>query len=130
MKNYFKHILATIFLLLIVQHSAFAGREDRTSSIHTPQGGSAVEIGTSTAIDSVELEQHSIYQMDYNVMNRISFGVDMQYFEFVSDKQIVEVSIDVKQFDKNNMALPDLNFKLNIAYHHHDTLNSIILDDI
>src|SRR5690554_4164961 len=129
MRYYFKLTITTIFLLFIVQHSANAGRGDKTSSIHTPHGGTSVEVGTTTAIDSVELDQLATNQRDYNVRNRISFGVDMQYPEFVSSRQIVEVSIKVKQFDINNNSLPELKFKLNIAYYHRDTLNSIILDD-
>ena len=129
MRNHFKYTFTTIFLLFFVQLSVNASRGDKTSSIHTPIGGSPVMTGTATAIDSVELDPLASNQRDYNVRNRISFGVDMQYPKFVSRKQRVEVSVNVKQFDENNTALSDLNFKLNIAYNHRDTLKSIILDD-
>src|SRR5690554_3804772 len=129
MRNHFKYIFTTIFLLFFVQLSVNVSRGDKTSSIHTPIGGSPVMTGTATAIDSVELDPLASNQRDYNVRNRISFGVDMQYPKFVSRKQSVEVSVNVKQFDENNTALSDLNFKLNIAYNHRDTLKSTILDD-
>src|SRR5690554_1817939 len=129
MRYYFKLTLTTIFALFCVHNQVNAGRGDKTISIHTPLGGSSVEVGTATAIDSLELDPLGKDQRDYNVRNRISFGVDMHYPEFVSLEQIVEVSLKVKQFDIHDKILPELNFKLNIAYYHSDSLNSLILDD-
>jgi hypothetical protein len=129
MKNYLKLILATVLLMFFVKQEAHAGRGDKTRSIHTPQGGSAVVVGTATAKDSISLDPLAGNQRDYNVLNRISFGVDIHYPEFVAGPQIVEVSMHVKQYDVSNNPLPDLQFKLNIEYYHSDTLHSRIMSN-
>lgn len=128
-----KHYLKLIFTILLVSFwandPAYAGRGDKTISIHTPQGGSPVQVGTSTAIEKVQLDPLSTNQKDYNVRNRISFGVDIHYPEFVPGPQLVEVIMRVDQWDVHNNPLPNLEFSLNIAYYHDDTTHSRILHD-
>ncbi len=126
---YLKLIFVTAILGVFIQNPAFAGRGDKTKSIHTPVGGSSVTVGTSTAIDSIDLTPPALNQKDYNVRNRISFGVDMHYPEFVAGPQLVEVSIHVERWSALGFSLSDLDFKLNIAYYHEDTLHSQILDN-
>ncbi|WP_186280096.1 RHS repeat-associated core domain-containing protein [Fluviicola chungangensis] len=121
--------LTSLFLLVfLVSFSAFGGRGDKTKSIHTPVGGSPVQLLTSTAKDTISLDPLGSGQQDYNVLDRVSFGVDLQYPEFVSSNQKVQVSMLVKQWDVNNNPLPDLHFKLNIDFNHADTAKSKILD--
>ncbi len=124
---YLKLLLATVTILWS-NSSAFAGRGDKTKSIHTPVGGSNVVVGTPTAIDSIELDPLASNQLDYNVVNRISFGVDIHYPEFVAGPQLVEISLTLKRWDVNQSPLSDLHFKLRIAYYHSDTIKSQILD--
>ena len=127
-KHYLKLVLATAMLVLIGQTQSFAGRGDKTKSIHTPVGGSTVDVGTATAIDSIQLDPLGTLQQDYNVRNRISFGVDLHYPQFVPGPQVVKVSIHVKQWDVTGAALPDMDFSLKIVYFHSDTVHSMVLD--
>lgn len=129
MKHCIKLIFATVLLTIFAQQDAYAGRGDKTKSIYTPLGGSAVKVGTPTAIDSIELDPLGSNQRDYNVRNRISFGVDIHYPEFVEGPQLVQISVHIKRFDQNNTPLADLDVKLNIEYYHHDTIHSRILSD-
>lgn len=128
-KHYLKLIFATVLLTFMAQSSALAGRGDKTKSIHTPQGGSSVVVGDPTAEETIALDPLAANQRDYNVRNRISFGVDIHYPEFVPGPQVVEVSMRVKRWDVNNNPLSDLHFKLNIAYYHEDATRSRILSD-
>jgi len=127
--HYFRYIFLTVLLVFFAHGAAYAGRGDKTKSIHTPQGGSPVVTGTTTAIDSISLDPLGSNQRDYMVRNRISFGVDMHYPEFVAGPQLVEVSMHVTCWDVNNNPMPALDFKLSIAYYHDDTLHSQILND-
>lgn len=129
MKNYFRLIVTTSLLILAVNNTVHGGRGDKTRSIHTPEGGSPVVVGTATAKDSIHLDPLGGSQRDYSVLNRIGLGVDLHYPEYVKGSQLVEVSMSVKQYDVHNNPLPDLYFKLNIEYHHHDTVNSKILSN-
>ncbi len=128
-KYYFKLIFTTVLVILLANEAVYAGRGDKTISIHTPQGGSPVVVGTYTAMEKVQLDPLAIGQRDYNVRNRISFGVDIHYPEFVPGPQLVEVSIRVKRWGVNNNPQGELEFKLNIAYYHSDTVHSSILAD-
>ena len=125
--QYYRLFFVTLLVGLFAQTSAFAGRGDKTKSIHTPVGGSPVTVGTATAIDSIQLDLPASNQRDYGVTNRISFGVDMHYPEFVAGPQLVEVSIRAMLWDVNNISMGTYNFKLNIAYYHQDTVHSTIL---
>src|SRR5690554_3327529 len=119
--------LLTLTLFSLIYSFVFAGRIDQTSSIHTPQGGSPVIVGTPTAVDSVHLTSPLSTQKDYFLTNRISFGVDLDYEEFVSTEQKVRVSIHVERFDNTLSPLQPLDFYLDISYNHSDTLHSHIL---
>src|SRR5690625_3402633 len=129
-KSYFMLPLRYIlfFGLLLLHTTLLAGRIDQTSSIHTPQGGSPVIVGTPTAVDSVHLISPLSTQEDYFLTNRIGFGVDLDYEEFVSTEQKVRVSIHVERFDNALSPLQPLDFYLDISYKHSDTLHSHILD--
>jgi len=129
MKNYLKYFVL-IVLMLTSQQYVFGTREDVSKSIHTPVAGSPVEIGTSTAEDEVILTAPSNVQKDYNLKNRISFGVDMDYSEYVSNHQKVEVFLEVRRFDVNNVALPILNFNLKIDFNHQSNINSLVQDHL
>lgn len=126
-KHYLKLKLITLFVIFLALGTAFAGRGDKTKSIHTPVGGTPVQVGDASARDTIALDALAANQKDYYVKNRISFGVDMHYPEFVPGPQLVEVSIHVKRWDLNNVAMADLDFKLNIRYFHNDSVNSQIL---
>lgn len=128
-RYYFKLIVTTVLVILLANEAVYAGRGDKTISIHTPQGGSPVVVGTSTAMEKVQLDPLAIGQRDYNVRNRISFGVDIHYPEFVPGPQLVEVFMRVRRWDVNNNPQGELEFKLNIAYYHSDTAHSRILAD-
>src|SRR5690554_6526485 len=119
--------LLTLTLFSLIYSFVFAGRIDQTSSIHTPLGGSPVVVGTATAMDSVSVSSPSALEVDHHLFNRISFGVDLDYEEFVSTEQKVKVSIHLERFNANNVALPSLDFYLDISYRHSDTLHSHIL---
>ncbi|SOD17745.1 RHS repeat-associated core domain-containing protein [Pedobacter xixiisoli] len=128
MKTHYLKLIFTGIILFFLAQTALAGRGDKTKSIHTPSGGSPVVVGTSTAKDSIDLDLLSANQRDYNVLNRISFGVDIHYPEYVAGPQLVEISLNVKCWDVQLNALPDRNFRLRIAYYHQDTVKSRILD--
>lgn len=123
-----KTLTALVGVLLLTTFVAFGGRGDKTKSLHTPVGGTPVQLLTPTAHDSIKLDPLGGNQQDYNVLGRVSFGVDLKYPEFVSANQKVQVSMFVKQWDVNNNPLPDLHFKLNIDFNHADTSKSKILD--
>src|SRR5690554_2015393 len=119
--------LLTLTLFSLIYSFVFAGRIDQTSSIHTPLGGSPVVVGTATAMDSVSVSSPSALEVDHHLFNRISFGVDLDYEEFVSTEQKVRVSIHVERFDNALSPLQPLDFYLDISYNHSDTLHSHIL---
>src|SRR5690554_6118995 len=78
-------------------------------------------------MDIVSDSSPSALEVDHHLFNRISFGVDLDYEEFVSTEQKVKVSIHLERFNANNVALPSLDFYLDISYRHSDTLHSHIL---
>ncbi|WP_343748197.1 hypothetical protein, partial [Fluviicola sp.] len=128
-----KYFLQLIFLALVATFlghgNAFAGRGDKTKSIHTPVGGSPVKIGEATSRDTIALDALATDQRDYSVRNRVSFGVDIHYPEYVPGPQLVQISVHVKRWDVHSNPMSDIDIKLDIAYFHTDTVHSRILSD-
>jgi RHS repeat-associated protein len=113
----------SIHLILLTLFTSFVGYSQIipfVSPLFTPYKGKPVVINQANlpnpkmivAADSKETNEYK----DLSVENRINFGVDIHYKEFISDHQNVTVVLSLKRWNKNGLTLRDTVVRLGINY--------------
>lgn len=110
--------------------AANAGIIEWTNRIHTPTGGTPVEISEPEAIDSVRASVPIGTYLDAKVVNRISLGIDLHYPAYFSSAMDVSVQVKVKRWDVSLSPLSDTLIWLNVKYAPSDTLQIIALNKV
>lgn len=124
-----KSLLLTLTTLWVC-FAANAGIIEWTNRIHTPHGGTPVEIGEPEAIDSVRATIPSGTYLDAKVVNRISLGIDLHYPKYFGSAMDVAIQVKVKRWDVTMAPLSDTLISLNVKYTPSDTLELIALNKV
>ncbi len=111
-----KRNLIVIISMLFISLYHFAGVIPFTSKISTNYGGTAVVIGNPSAKLTTTATTPIITQWDRTVVNRVSFGVDLNYHGYVASSERVKVKLNVKRWNISNSPLGDTTIYLNISY--------------
>ena len=124
-----KSLILTLTTLWVC-FAANAGIIEWTNRIHTPHGGTPVEIGEPEAVDSVRATIPSGTYLDAKVINRISLGIDLHYPKYFGSAMDVAVQVKVKRWDVALSPLSDTLIWLNVKYTPSDTLQMIALNKV
>lgn len=111
-----KRNLIVIISMLFISLYHFAGVIPFTSKIATNYGGTAVVIGNPSASLTTTATTPTFIQWDRTVVNRVSFGIDLNYLGYVSSSERVKVKLNVKRWNVSNTPLSDTTVYLNISY--------------
>ena len=109
-------------------YNAHAGIIEWTNRIHTPSGGTPVQISYPEAIDSVKADIPSGVYNDAQILNRISLGIDIHYPQYFGSAMDIEVQVRVERWDVSMTPLSDTTFWLKVFYSPSDTLQMIALN--
>jgi len=112
----FKRNFLVIVLLLLISNNYFAGIIPYTNRISTNYGGSAVVIGGINATKNITADPLTSGQWDNTVINRITFGINLDYPGYVATSKRVKVKLKVKRWNVSNSPLSDTTVYLNVSY--------------
>lgn len=114
-----------VAIALMVSYTGMAAILPSTERIYSPHGGTAVQIGQPEAVKFTQASTTAANHTDYTVLNRITFGIDLDYPTFFANDMDVSVDLVVRRWDASMTQLTDISMTLDVAYHPFDNTTMI-----